>query len=806
MFFNTDDGTLTLGVRELCELALNGGDLDAPSVYPCASSLLGHDAIERIWREAGATYRTQLPLFYYAELDGMAYSVSGILDGAYRQDGKLCANVIKCVRHTDFAAPPREIFLAELRTYALLLAANEGLSDVGGRLTYVSADGKRTRHFQYHFSFDELRSSYMALLERISHRAAFTRDRALRVLPSAASAVFPYTELREGQEIMIRECYGALSAGQRLFAEAPTGTGKTISALYGAVRALGKGHVDKIFYLTAKSSTSREAYTAASKLYEAGARLRTVVITAKERACACSARAAGCTPHCRGDECELARGYHDRAEHALFALLNKRSGFTEAAIRETALQYRVCPYELSLDLSELCDVVICDYNYAFDPQVFLRRYFAPDAPPARYAFLIDEAHNLPDRVRDMHSALLHRSALERLYARVGPADSALNAPLEAAILAMRALRRLCRDTLTKDEGGAEHGFYLAHEIPPSLLKQLTQLRHKLGEWAKKNRYHPLFGEVDALLADLRRFLLISEFFDEGFLFYMELDGNDTVFKCYCLDPSRVADTALCRAFGAVMFSATLTPTDYFCDLLGGRSDAARISLPSPFDPDRTCVAVAGYLSTRYEDRDKSVKRYAAVIAATVSPRHGNYIAYFPSYDVLQKVWRAFHDRYPDVDTVVQKSGMTSKDKEQFLGHFKNDVGHLRVGFCVLGGLFSEGVDLPGSRLIGCIVFGTGLPGLSNERNIIRDYYALRSDNGYDYAYTFPGMNNVLQAAGRVIRRDDDRGVIVLVDDRYTAEPYTSLLPAHWPAPQYAESASSLAEIMKNFWRKANIFE
>ena len=327
-----------------------------------------------------------------------------------------------------------------------------------------------------------------------------------------------------------------------------------------------------------------------------------------------------------------------------------------------------------------------------------------------------------------------------------------------------------------------------------------------GAWYKKHREHPLAEHIYELLSATKHYRHINDFFDKGFLSYVQVLHGDVSIKTCCLDPSTVLDTLLHRAHATVFFSATLAPLSYYGSLLGGMKQAESVALPSPFDTDHLCVAVADYVSTRMEVRKKNTARFATLIAATVSARPGNYIAYFPSYACLEEVLAVFRRKYPRVETVVQKPNMGIREKEEFLSAFADDTGHLRVGFCVLGGAFAEGVDLPGSRLIGAIVFGVGLPGLSDERNMIRDYVDPDGENGYDYAYTYPGMNRVLQAAGRVIRRDDDRGVVILADDRYAHPKYRSLFPEHWKSVQYAGNASSLAEIVKRFWDKNDLFE
>lgn len=804
MRYNQDTCSVELSVRELCEMALKSGDLGfgAP---PFSSSIPfdGGAIHRRLQAEAGGFYNPEVTLSNTTLCGGTYYTVSGRADGVIRHADGLEIDEIKCVRTYDFFMPPREVFLAQMKCYAYFLAIRDELDEIRARLTYYNVDTKKIKYFRYRFRCEELRAFYCSLLSRIAPWAQNVIRRQVEYLPEAAHARFPYPELREGQEMMIREVHSAIKRGQRLFVEAPTGTGKTMSALYPAVRALGEGYADKIFYLTAKTSTAREAYRAAAKLFESGLKLRCVMITAKESVCLCHAERTENGSHrpCNPEECECGRGYYDRVDAALRELLDSGFGYPRSLIAKVAQKHRVCPYELSLDLSEHCDIVICDYNYAFDPSVYFRRYFSDNAAASRYVFLIDEAHNLADRARDMYSATLSASRFERLLEPLSSVDEDLTGTVESAAMTVRRLRALCREDMIKDADGNERGFYMSRSPLENLNTELDLFRKKTETWLRKNREHPIFFEISELAGEVRRYLSVQEYFEGGFLSYvLVLDGDVTV-KTYCLNPSPTMDVLLNRAHAAVLFSATLTPPEYFCDVLGGTKKAVSVSLPSPFEPENLCVAVADYLSTRLEDREKNYARYAAIIAATVSQQPGNYIAYFPSYACLDGVRKVFCRKYPKVETVVQHAGMGAREKEEFLSAFREDVGHLRVGFCVLGGVFSEGVDLPGSRLIGSIIFGVGLPGLSNERNMIEEYFESTIGQGYDYAYTYPGMNHVLQAVGRVIRRDSDRGVAVLVDDRYAEPKYRALFPKHWEGVQYAGNARSLAEIMHRFWEK-----
>ena len=797
-----------MSARELSESALRGGDLGGHNTASVSRLIEGgelHRNLQSEYAEKYSEFVSEYHIDGRTELCGVKFRIGGSADCLYTDGDKTVVEEIKTVSH-KIPREPIAAHLAQLRIYGYFIIKQKSLDIIKLRLTYINASDMSRDSFDYYETEETLGAHIEAMLASVHPIAKQYVYRYETLLPSVKEkSVFPFGELRSGQETLITESYRAIKSGKRLFAQAPTGTGKTLSALYPAVRALAEGHCDRIFYLTAKASTRREAFSAAKKLFECGARLRTCTVTARDQCCLCdAAKLSGrVSSYCNPKDCEYARGYYDRCNAAIIALLERCNGFSRSAIESAAREYGVCPYELSLDLSELCDIIICDYNYAFDPAVYFRRYFSENAIGGDNVFLIDEAHNLPDRVRDMYSTSLKRSAFESVYISSGKGEPELDAALEKIIMYLRGLRKLCRDNLVKAPDG-ERGFYMTRSRIKGLYEALHDFAESADEWRRSRREHPLYPAVSELLYAAKKYILINDYYDEKFLTYVEILGNDTRVRVFCLDPSGVLGERLDKAHSAILFSATLTPLDYFTELCGA-SGAFTVDLPSPFNSENLCIAAVDTVSTKKEDRtDKNCRKIAIYIAATVSAKAGNYMCYFPSYEYMEKVYGEFRKKYPDVVTVVQKRGMTYAQKEEFLASFKDDSGVLRIGFCVLGGSFSEGVDLPGNQLIGSIVVGVGTPGISNERNILRDYYDLVTEqNGYDYAYTYPGMNAVLQAAGRVIRRDDDKGIVVLIDERYGTPAYTRLFPEQWNGLKFAGNPSSLAEIARRFWKKSN---
>ncbi|MBE6558970.1 MAG: ATP-dependent DNA helicase [Ruminococcaceae bacterium] len=838
MYYNPKEDRIELSVRELCAMAFLSGDLDArvSPVNPYEAARVGREIHQRLQKERGAAYHSEVTLHHECRLGGVTFFVNGRADGILcdPESGDYTVEEIKTLSRPlwyggeGFA---RQSDMGQLICYAYFLAFAKSLSRVTLRLTYVCSADDDIHYQDAIMTADQLRDAFVAVLNLILPRAQDLRNRAVVLRPRAKDAVFPYTHIRDAQGEMIREVWRDMRHGETVFAQAPTGIGKTISTLYPAVKCLGEGRCDKIFYLTAKSATRREAVGAVEKMISAGTPLRAVVIAAREPMCACG-EAKGAegrlTRFCNPETCPYAKGYYDRLEGVMQELLSEEGRvYTPRVISAAAERGKVCPYELSLDLSERCEIVICDYNYVFSPSVYLRRYFAEGVPGGegnRYIFLVDEAHNLADRARDLYSATLSLSeimdiqdtvnAYETQYAyglrgAIFPEEDAPCDHQEVSALTMddligdmRRASYVCRDHLTEGTDGVCRGADLRRESPLILLDTVGVLCKKYDRWLRRHAAHPLYATVDRLTSMLKAFRSAGSYYDEHYATLTEVEGQDIRVSLVCLDPAEILKPILKKAVARVLFSATLTPQDYFADILGGDGDSVCISFDSPFPPERLCVAVADHISLRHEDRQKAVRQVVSYIAATVSAKKGNYLVYFPSYEYMEDVREIFEKKYPKVRLLVQRQGMTAAEREAFISSFSEGDGKLRVGFCVLGGSFSEGVDLPGNSLIGVIILGTGIPGLSSLRNIMAEHYNDTKDGeGYAYAYTYPGMNRVLQAAGRVIRRPEDKGVVVLLDDRYAAPPYTRLYPDHWTNMTAVGEPMSLKEHLERFWEK-----
>lgn len=807
VIFNENEYCIEMNASELCHLVSRASDLDsrAPSNMNIQSKSFDVFLSQLPdYDQAHEPVRALCSLHNTAQINGNYYTVSAVADRAYRNGEIGIVDRFVERRFSDGSAFPDNYDIALLKTNAYFYASKNSLSRVNTRIIFCFKDTKKIKIIEDSFTVETLRRDYFELLEKADFFGKLMLDRKNEILPRARRVPFPYTEIREGQEKMIKTIYRGIVKEKNVFVQAPTGIGKTISSLYPAIRAMSEGRVDRIFYLTAKAQTRREAWSAMKKLHSAGAKLKSIVISAKDSTCVCPKKISSglsASNFCNSFDCEFARGYYDRVNGAIRELVENYSGYTQGLIAEVAKKYRVCPYELSLDLSLLCDVIICDYNYIFDPIIYFQRYFGDEGERGRYVFLIDEAHNLPDRAIDMYSATLSKNEIEAVASVIPPYDSELLSELDGFIRSLEDSKKLCYDNMFKTEKGDEQGYYISKNSYSEFEERVDALHKVMGAWIRKNKLSPALSAVKSLYADIAKYKKISELYDERYMFFIEVAHGDVKVRLSCLDPSHQLSLCHSRAVSSIMFSATLEPIDYFSDILGGDKSSIKIQLPSPFKQENLCLACVDSINTRFEEREKSYKIIASSIAGTVSGRAGNYIVFFPSYKYMNEVRSVFEKKYPKVKVFAQSGNMTYTEKEEFLSNFKEDTGVLRVGFCVLGGSFSEGIDLPGTRLIGTIIVGVGLPGISSERNIMKEYFENTREGGYDYAYTYPGMNRVLQAAGRVIRTESDRGVVVLLDDRYATEQYKMMFPMQWSHAKYVHSAQELAGLVKEFWKE-----
>ena len=683
------------------------------------------------------------------------------------------------------------------RGEAMILAkaalAARGRAPIRAMIFYHPASGRCTTVRE-----TTTRSKIDKFFERISLSlslyAAAELHRVSERLPAMRELRFPYRERRLGQDELMQDAYRAIARGERLFASAPTGIGKTISTLYPAVRAMGEGKCDKVFYLTAKATAARMAADTAALLGKDGA-IRAVLLASKERICRRRGRP------CRdGLPCENSKGgaHEDQAISDLLALRQPLIGPDE--ILAAAERHKVCPHELSLRYSMLSDVVICDYNYLFDPSVRLARYFAVGG---RFAFLVDEAHNLPDRVRDTYTVSLAERAVDALEIPEG-LDHPAAAEAEAAREELLAYYGACLAPLAGNgERSSETGLFgdVRRALPDGLVLRLQSLCLPLGRLYREERSLPpnVRTRIRAFHYELKTILDILEHYGDGFRLHVYRDeGGAVTFRTLCLDPAGVVSRCLDDGQSAILFSATLSPIEYYRDVLGGDAMAPTLELPSPFERDNLQVAVMDKISTRFADREATLPDVAAAILVTARARRGNYMVFCPSFAYAERLAEYVTATAPDMRVLRQGRSMSPADRAAFLAAFDRPEAPV-LAFCVLGGIWGEGVDLVGDRLIGAVIIGVGLGTPDPLHEVMASYFHEKSENGREYAYLYPGMNRVLQAAGRVIRDEGDVGVVLLIDDRYATPFYRGLLPPHWRGLTYAGNCRSLSELLRRFW-------
>lgn len=762
-------------------------DEDEPNVSPLAAARLARLVGE--FKQERLSYR-----FIGGEC---VFELSGRIEGLFGNEIIVARSIESNPRH------PKKSEIAEIRgegyIAAYMLARERGLDSVSIRFIYLGESSGELAEKTETVSKKKLESFFNKCLVAVSIFAAPEVERVTERLPSMKEMKFPYDSVREGQSEFVRTAYRTISRGGCLYATAPTGTGKTVSALYPALRALGDGRVEKVFYLTPKTTTAEAAKDCLDLMAESGAIIRALILTAKEKACA--------EGHvCRRSRKMCKRSACNRIAEAALALSGlKKTVVSKDEIRTIADEYTVCPYELSLTYAELCDVVICDFNYLFDPVVYIKRFFTKGG---KYAFLIDEAHNLHERAREMYSAEL---SLSELYA---PAEEALLGSLSAtkklcsaaAAVLSDTLMPYLKDELRADKNGKMYGAASLSEIPSRMYSLFDELMRVVEEEIFVSQ-RATDDESEERLAYLRSFYYkhkkftdIMARFDSAYKMFVFYDDGEIRVKLFCLDTSPVIRQGLNKGHGALLFSATLSPLDYYRSVLGGERSDEILEVNSPFDPSQLSVCIMDRISTRFSEREDTLGAVCRAVAATVSAKRGNYMVFSPSFVYSEALAKLFSAKYPKIKVVSQHPDMTAKEKEAFLEEFRKNDGSYLIAFCVMGGIYSEGVDLAGEELIGAVIVGIGMPALSYEREAIAAYYQEKYDEGKQYAYIYPGMNRVFQAAGRVIRREDDRGVIVLIDDRFDDPIYRKSLPKLWEGVKFIGDSKSLNQELIDFWK------
>lgn len=775
---------LKIAVRELVEHVLRSGDL----VFEFLGSSRPVEAIrahQKIQNSRPDTYRSEVAVAHQVETDRFRLIIGGRIDGVYTEAQRTVVEEIKTTtRNPDyFEKNENPIHWGQVKTYAYILGRDRGLDEISTLLTYYRLDTAEIRQFKRTFSISELEIFFNDLVERyLQWAAAIIIDWPAQRDASIGGLKFPFVNYRPGQDKMTDEAYRTIRDHGQLLVQAATGIGKTIAVLYPAVKALAEELSQKIFYLTARTTGQLAAENALDELRAEGLRLKSLTLTAKDKICFCPGSA------CHPDECEYARGYYDRINDAIASIF-AQDALSREQIAQTAKKFKVCPFEFSLDLSRYADCVICDYNYVFDPRVYLRRFFQEEN--GDYIFLIDETHNLVDRSREMFSAEIYKQPILGLRRCLKTELPNIFKSLGRINAWMVAARKKCQESNNP----------LAEKSPPEELFPLLRGFLFIAErWLSQNIKTPFREALLDLYFTISGFIRVADQYDQCYASCYEKTGEELKIKLFCIDPSGHLEKALKRCRAAIFFSATMTPMDYFRKILGCDPTAQYLILDSPFPHENLGLFIADQISTYYRHRDQTVSEVSRVISALVEQKKGNYLLYFPSYAYMRKIYDSFTARNPQTETILQTPGMKESERESFLERFAIDNPQTLAGFAVMGGIFGEGIDLVGDRLLGAVVVGVGLPGISLERELIKEYFSATLSAGFEYAYLFPGINRVLQAAGRVIRTENDRGVVLLIDQRYARFQYKSLLREEWD-PISVRDATQLAEALQKFWNQ-----
>ena len=787
--------TVRISVRALIEFILRSGDIDNRTESgPDPEAMLAGGRIHRkIQRSMPSTYRAEVPLKTAFEDGDLQLVVEGRADGIDRRDGMVLVDEIKGV-YADVTrfTEAKPLHLAQAYCYACMLAREEGLSGVTCQITYCDLDTEEIRRFQTVRTAEELETWMTDLAEQYFRWAHFQADHREERNRSGEALDFPY-DYRPGQKRIAVDVFRAVRRSRNLFVQAPTGVGKTLSVLFPSVKAMAEGLTERIFYLTAKTVTASVAEENLQVLLNRGLDLLACTIRAKEKLCPNEVF------ECNPELCPYAKGHFDRVNDAVFELLKEGGLFTAERLLAAAEKAGVCPYEFALDVSVWCDTVIADYNYAFDPRVRLRRYFS-EGTGGDYIFLVDEAHNLPDRASEMYSASLVKEDVLALKKLIMKKDGRTSRALDRLNRAMLSLRRNLGDYPEVGRGILSG---TVAELPDInfLMEPLTGSYFELSRLLEEQKNFPERKEVLTGFFEIRTFLETAEQAGEGYRIYARFDDDGFRIRLLCVDPSARLKKCLESARTTVFFSGTLLPVQYYKEMLTGDPEEYAIYTESPFDPENRLLLAASDVSSRYQRRTETeFRRIAEYLRITVSAKTGNYLAFFPSYEFLGKVEKVL--RIPGTEILVQEKEMDEDQRRAFLSVFAKADGNSRLGLCVMGGAFSEGIDLAEDRLIGCIVVGTGLPAINPESELVKEYFDAAGKDGFDYAYRYPGMNKVRQAAGRLIRTDRDRGVILLLDDRFLTPRSRSLFPLEW-ADLRRTDLSRIEEELNSFWKNVS---
>ncbi len=800
----TDRGIGSDGIngRDISNDSINGSVINSGDIKQENTSIMNDNATTVYTK----VYCDEIDSISNEEDEDNVYEIiiEGRADGIMHEGEIDVVDEIKSTyKDLRYITEPDEVHLAQAKCYAYMLAIKNDARQTAVTMTYCNLDDESIKRFRYDYDMADLTQWFNKLmldlkqwisLQVISEKI---RDMSLEKLE------FPF-EYREGQRKLVVSVYKSISDKKKIFLQAPTGVGKTMSTIFPALKSMGEGKFKKLFYLTAKTITRTVAIEAFRILRDNGSKVRSIILTAKDKICFCEKK------NCNPVDCEYAKGHYDRVNSAVYDMIMHEYIITREVIEKYSRSYCVCPFEMSLDASYWCDAIVCDYNYVFDPNAHLKRFFDDASHNVEnYVYLIDEAHNLVERGRDMFSARIVKEDIMQAAKMIKNIDRRLSNALAKCNKNLLELKRECSDFEVIQSCGA---------LSISLLRLQSEFERFVEEYRD-------FSESDflqELYFNIRHFNNMSENVDENYVIYTAYDVDGQFYiKLFCINPSVNLSNVIEGSAGTVFFSATLLPVNYYKSLLSVTSDEDyAIYTESPFLQSNRMIVASRDVTSRYVRRNTTeYRKIIEYICRITLAKEGNYMVFFPSYKYLRDVYCVIEhiiqnesttkiaNMLLNIEFILQDIDMSESERENFLNKFlnaretegiENSDKKSFVGMCVLGGVFSEGIDLTEDALIGAIIVGTGLPMVCDEREIVKNYYNKRNNQGYEYAYIYPGINKVLQAAGRVIRTDKDRGIIALLDNRILEHTYDYLIPREWN-DMYMVNVNNIEGLVKEFW-------
>ena len=769
----------TIAVRELAYFICQSGNLTS-EFFSNRDMQAGIDAHRHHQRSYNEKSRAEVYIKQELNINDECYSLNGIIDGVLNINEEIIIEEIKSTTHDldEITTDYHQEHMAQLKIYGYLYAMKNNMDMIHLRLTYVSIVDYSEKSFDVVLSQNELEDFTFNVLEKYINWLNLLDESARLKEETIKSIKFPFVNKRPGQHNLMKATYHALMNDEILYAIAPTGIGKTMATLFSALKSLKKN--DKLFYLTAKGSGKNAPIDAVKLLSSQGLKIKTIDITAKRKICNKGEK------NCNPDECPFAIGFFDRLTAATFDIFLHNDIYSADIITEYSNKYKICAFEYQLYLSYFCDIVISDYNYVFDPKAHLVRYFEDDTYKPK--ILVDEAHNLISRSKEMYSSLISEADIRKLRAKLNGYKP--------------SIRQDCNRILEIFDSYREHlalkATYCDTVPNNNLTTYMNQLKLKCDQIFDENKKIKDKDEAIDSYLKIIDFIRTSEYYGPTHRTIVKLI-NDTVYiHYYCLDASRfILDTIKESIHGIVFFSATLYPIEYHANLLTS-GEGKYLNLPSPFDPMNLDIIINNSVSTKYKNRIDSIDTIIETIETVTDSKPGNYIVFFPSYQYMKMVTDVLGET--DYEVIVQDSSLSDSSKQEIIELFKT-TRNTKVGFFVMGGAFSEGIDFIGDALSGVIIVGVGLPMVCDENNILKDYFEETYHEGFDYAYTFPGLTKVIQSVGRVIRSESDRGIAILMDERFTYSKYLSLMPPHWINKKVITNTYSLKKELKEFNNK-----